>query len=70
VSELGPSQLLDEWRTAEQRLSVRDPDATDFEDILRDAERLRQQCEHVQADETAMAAAAADRSIVGREALA
>jgi hypothetical protein len=36
-----PSRLFDAWRLAERRLSRRDPDATDFEDIQRECDRLR-----------------------------
>ncbi len=47
VRELGPSQLLDQWRSAEKRLSARDPDSSDFEDMLREVDRLRLEYQHL-----------------------
>jgi hypothetical protein len=41
------NQLLDRWRSAERRLSMRDPDATDYEDISREADRLRLEYQRV-----------------------
>jgi hypothetical protein len=51
MTQLGPDQALTEWRTVERRLSARDPDATDFEDILREAERLRAEYRAANLDE-------------------
>jgi hypothetical protein len=41
VRRRADTQALESWRLAERRLALRDPDATDFEDICREAERLR-----------------------------
>jgi hypothetical protein len=40
MRELGSSQQLDEWRPTGERLPVRYPDATYFEDLQRETERL------------------------------
>jgi hypothetical protein len=47
LRESAPSQLLDAWRAAERRLSFRDPDASDFEEMLREVDRLRLEYQRV-----------------------
>jgi hypothetical protein len=51
MSELDPSQLLAEWRSAERRLSARDPDASDYEDMISEAERLRSEYQATHRDD-------------------
>ncbi len=47
MREPGPSPMVDAWRAAERRLSARDPDASDFEEMLREVDRLRLECQRV-----------------------
>ncbi|HWH36334.1 MAG TPA: hypothetical protein VNT28_00980 [Candidatus Limnocylindrales bacterium] len=54
MSEQRPSTSLEAWRLVEQRLSARDPDATDFEDIALEAERLRAEYQGSSLSEAAM----------------
>jgi hypothetical protein len=47
LRDLGASQLLEEWRTAARRLASRDPDASDFEEMTHEVDRLRAEYQRV-----------------------